>query len=401
MEIRVCICGGGNAAHVMAGLFSVKNGIVKRANVYSDFSDTAERMKEGIEKTNGIKVRLPNGKTVIGKPDIISSNAEDVIPDSNLIIMPLPAFTYRSVLEDIKPYVSKGTIIGATPGMGGFDWVLKQIFGSRYDDIAAFGLAPMPWNCRIIEYGSEVEVMGEKDPLSLACNQTSPEGKENIQKMLTDIFGLDINILDHFLAITLFPANPVIHPARLYGLFKDYKDGKIYEENPFFYEDMDDFSAECIQKVSDELQNICRCIEEKSSVRLLRDILPIIEVTKRIYLDEIEDMSSIKQVFRTNSGYKGFRTPMKKIESGWIPDFENRYFTEDIPFGLCIYKGIAEILGEETPMIDTVLNWAQKHMDKEYLVNGKLQGKDVPETNAPQRFGINSFENLIDIWRVR
>jgi hypothetical protein len=91
---------------------------------------------------------------------------------------------------------------------------------------------------------------------------------------------------------------------------------------------------------------------------------------------------------------------MKKIESGWIPDFSNRYFTEDIPFGLCIYKGIAEILVLETPMIDTIMNWAQKHMDKEYLVDGKLQGKDVPETNAPQRFGITCLEDLIDISRL-
>ena len=357
-------------------------------------------MREGVEKGGGIKVHLPNGRMVIGKPNIISDNAADVIPDSNLIIMPVPSLAYESLLKEIKPYITSGAIIGATPGMGGFDWVLERIFGKKYKDIIAFSMVPMPWNCRIIEYGQEAEVKVQKEPLSFACNSKSTRIRGKLQKIFTDIFELDVNILDHFLVTTLFPANSIIHPARLYGLFKDYKLGRVYDKNPLFYEEMDEFSANCIQKVSDELQNICRTIEEKSSVRLLQDILPIGELTQRIYPGQIDDVSGLKQIFRTNFGYKSFRTSMTKVDNGWIPDFSNRYFTEDIPFGLCIYKGIAEILGLETPMTDIIINWAQKHMGKEYLVNGKLDGKDVQETNAPQRFGINNIDDLVDISRL-
>jgi len=41
-----------------------------------------------------------------------------------------------------------------------------------------------------------------------------------------------------------------------------------------------------------------------------------------------------------------------------------------------------------------VIGWAQGHMGKEYIVNGMLSGRDVTETNAPQRFGIHSIEQL-------
>ncbi len=396
-NLKVCICGGGNAAHAMIGLFSSRNIYV---NVYSPFEDTAERMIEGLQKNNGIKVSLPDNETVFGRLVKISDRAEDVIPDCNFIILPVPSLAYESILTDIKPFLRSGAVIGATPGLGGFDLSAWKILDRKLTDYVIFGLSPLPWNCRIISYGEEVMVKVEKKNLVIAVNSSIADVKENIRQIVSDLFKADVKLMDHFLAITLFPANPVIHPARLYGLFRDYHDGQIYRDNPFFYEDMDDFSAECIQKVSDELQNICKSIEEKSSVRLLRDVLPIIELTKRIYPDEIEDLSSLKQILRTNTGYKSFRTPMKKIESGWIPDFSNRYFTEDIPFGLCIYKGIAEILVLETRMIDTIMNWAQKHVNKEYLVNGKLQGKDVPETNAPQRFGINNLEDLIDISRL-
>ena len=396
-EIRVCICGGGNAAHVMAGLFAAEqNSTIKKVSIFSNFSDTAEKMRKGVEKGDGIKVHIPDGRTVIGKPDVISENAADVIPDSNLIIMPVPSMAYESLLSEIEPYIASGTIIGATPGMGGFDWVLKRILGKKYDDIIAFSMVPLPWNCRITEYGSEVEVRVQKEPLSFACNRSSFEIRRKLQKMFIDIFRLNTNILEHLLSITLFPANSVIHPARLYGLFKDYEEGKIYNENPLFYEDMDDFSANCIEKVSDELQTICRRIEEKSEIKLLKDVLPIDESILRVYPGKVKDTSNLKQIFRTNSGYKGFHTPMKESKGGWIPDFSNRYFTEDIPFGLCIYKGVAEILGEKTPMMDTILTWTQEKMGKEYLANGKLLGKDLKETNVPQSFNINTLNQLIN-----
>ncbi|NOR40102.1 MAG: hypothetical protein GQ537_02700 [Gammaproteobacteria bacterium] len=89
-------------------------------------------------------------------------------------------------------------------------------------------------------------------------------------------------------------------------------------------------------------------------------------------------------------------SPFKKVTNGngWEPDFSNRYFTEDIPLGLCIYKGVADIAGVNTPVIDTVISWAQGHMGKEYILNGTLSGRDVSETNAPQRFGIHSIGQL-------
>ena len=102
-------------------------------------------------------------------------------------------------------------------------------------------------------------------------------------------------------------------------------------------------------------------------------------------------------MFALNDAYIGFRCPFKRAKDGegWVPDFENRYFTEDIPFGLCIYKGIADIVNVSTPMMDIVLTWAQTYMGKEYIVNGKLAGRDVGETTAPQRFGMTTVADLI------
>jgi hypothetical protein len=80
---------------------------------------------------------------------------------------------------------------------------------------------------------------------------------------------------------------------------------------------------------------------------------------------------------------------------GYVPDFSCRLLSEDVPFGLVATRGIAEILGVPTPCIDKVITWAQAKLGKEYLVNGKLIGKDVATSGAPQRFGVTRPDQLI------
>ena len=69
--------------------------------------------------------------------------------------------------------------------------------------------------------------------------------------------------------------------------------------------------------------------------------------------------------------------------------------TEDVPYGLVVIRGIAEIVGVKTPDIDKVLTWCQEKMGKEYLVNSKLQGKDVWLSRAPQRYGYATLESIL------
>ena len=79
---------------------------------------------------------------------------------------------------------------------------------------------------------------------------------------------------------------------------------------------------------------------------------------------------------------------------GWVPDFTTRYLTEDIPHGLVVTRGVSTLLAVQTPAIDMLIEWAQKIMGKEYLVDGKFVGKDIQDTFAPQAFGIHSAADL-------
>jgi len=62
----------------------------------------------------------------------------------------------------------------------------------------------------------------------------------------------------------LIPANNVIHPARYYGIFKDYNENLPFKksEMPLLYEDMDQFSADCIEELDNELLKVSNKIKE-------------------------------------------------------------------------------------------------------------------------------------------
>ena len=116
----------------------------------------------------------------------------------------------------------------------------------------------------------------------------------------------------------------------------------------------------------------------------------------RRYPHDISNKSTLYTAIQTNAAYQGLRHPVKATEDGkFVPDFTYRYMTEDVPYGLVVIRGIAEIVGVKTPNIDKVLTWCQQKMGKEYLVNSKLQGKDVSSSRAPQRYGFTTLESIL------
>ena len=120
----------------------------------------------------------------------------------------------------------------------------------------------------------------------------------------------------------------------------------------------------------------------------------------RRYSHDISDKSTLYKAIQSNAAFQGIKHPVKTTEDGkFVPDFTHRYMTEDVPYGLVVFRGIAQIVGVQTPNIDKVLKWCQEKMGKEYLVNSKLQGKDVASSRAPQRYGFTSLESILSVTR--
>ena len=116
-----------------------------------------------------------------------------------------------------------------------------------------------------------------------------------------------------------------------------------------------------------------------------------------VYGQNIDDSSNLRTVFATNHAFRGLLCPMDKQEDGTLtPAFGCRYLTEDLPHGLAVLKGVAEIAGVETPHFDKVLTWAQEKINRVYIEDGKIKADspDVMKSGCPQRWGLKDIEDL-------
>jgi len=388
---KVVIVGGGNAGHALAALLPHKG---FPTTMYCPFEDEAERMRAGIAEQGHVIARFashndPAGD-ITGAPLKISKDPAEVIPQADVIIMPLPSFAYIPVLEDIKAHLQPGQRICVTPGQGGFDWIAHEVLGHElFKQLTFYAVMPMPFNCRVQEFGKLVPVQEFKRRYRVGCVPGSEI--DSVVELNAAMFG-HTEPCGLFLACSLYPINAVLHPSRLFSLLRDWtRSREPLKENPFFYEEM---TPQCTAKMDEVNAELLKVVERWAGAGLQLNVPHIFDFLARyVYSDEAPTLCDF---FTKQPAYKGFRCPLSPHHEskGWVPDFRNRYFTEDIPMGLCLYKGVADIVGVETPKIDEIILWAQEHMGKEYVREGKLAGDHAAETTAPQRFGIRSLEEL-------
>jgi hypothetical protein len=387
--MQVTICGGGNGAHTLAGLMSAQPGL--RVQVYSPFRNEVEQWQVGVKDRGGIAVVSAAG-TLLGRPHRISDAPAAVIPGSQLVLLSLPAFAHSSMLSAIAPHLDDGAWVGGVPARGGLDWCARDVLGKHGKSTVIFGLQTLPWACRIRHYGQEVAILGTKATVDLAA-WPSVYASE-IATLLGDLVGVPTSGVGNFLSLTLAGTGQIIHPGVMYGLFGDW-DGRPYAEAPLFYHNIGDKTAVVLQQLSDEVQSLCRALKDRFPGLDLSAVRPLHEWLCRSYGDAISDPSSLQSSFVTNRGYSGLRAPMCLTADGLVPDFQSRYLAEDIPYGLLVIRGIAELVGLDTPAMDEVITWAQRRIGKEYLINGQLKGRDLSASRVPQRYNINTLEALV------
>eukprot|EP00756_Hemistasia_phaeocysticola_P016042 Hpha_TRINITY_DN15451_c2_g6::TRINITY_DN15451_c2_g6_i1::g.174847::m.174847 len=357
---RVVICGAGHAAHAMTARLAERPGL--EVSILATFGDEAARLRHALGPDGKITVTWPGGGQRSGRPALVTSDPGECIPEAEVVLLPLPAFAVRPVLAQIAPYLADGTVVGVLPGQGGVEWAAAAIFRQLCPDkrIVLFGTMPMPYNCRVSEFGKSVHIVGLKPHFHIGIlPQAKQDETAQITRLVSFLFEVPVQCTSHYIGITLMPSNYCIHPARLYGLFA-HRDNRPLDRNPLFYEEMDQRSADVIGGVSDDVQTVVHALQSYFPfLRLTDDVPPIGPRLVRTYGDQIRDKSSLRTVFATNEGYAGLHCPLTK-EHGL--DWVHRYFTEDVPM-LEVLRKVGKLCGVATPTADKICGWARRYMD--------------------------------------
>jgi hypothetical protein len=111
----------------------------------------------------------------------------------------------------------------------------------------------------------------------------------------------------------------------------------------------------------------------------------------------------VKESFVTSQTLVSIATPaIQNAEGLWEIDRNHRFFLDDIYYGNCIAKWIAEQLGVETPTIDGILHWAQSIRNESIIdENNKLvlNSNDLCsplKSGIPCYYGYKNINDIID-----
>jgi hypothetical protein len=163
---------------------------------------------------------------------------------------------------------------------------------------------------------------------------------------LEELFEKPVSIADSYYEVSLSNSNPLLHPARLYTMWKDWQPGILYPRNPQFYTEWTIEASNLLIQMDDEFQHLLKALGLKPGC--IPTILDYYDST---------DAASLTQKLHDIKAFQGIPSPMKEVEGGWIPDFSSRYFTEDFPYGMRFIVETAHEQGVAIPTIEKAYQW--------------------------------------------
>ena len=328
--MRICICGGGNTGHVMAGFVAAQG----RYEV-----TLLTRQPERWSRT--LTIEAPQGTSYYGQLLGVYDDARQAVSEADIVMLCLPGYAIRNTLLQIRSFLPPHAAVGSVVSSTGFFFQALELLPASQP---LFGFQRVPFISRITEYGHSARLMGFKKGLNMAVEHSTES--DHLRNVLADMLQTPISLLSSHYEASLSNSNPLLHPSRLYSLWKDWKKGITYDRVPMFYEEWTDEASTLYIEMDRELQALITRLPIRPG-----SIPSVLE-----YYDS-DDASSLTRKLQSIEAFKGIVAPMKKAEEGFVPDLQSRYFTEDFPYGLAFVHRLAHEKGVPSPTIDKIIEW--------------------------------------------
>lgn len=324
--------------HVTAGYLAAKEDI--SVNILT-------RRPQAWQKN--IRVHTPEGATITAPLTKITDSAAEAIPEADIILLCLPGYAIKSELLSIQPHIKPGAFVGSVFCSTGFFFEAIEIFGA---DTPLWGFQRVPFIARTKEYGRSANLLGYKPSHNIAIENCSD--KEAFRQQIEHLFDRPTLLLANHYEATFTNSNPILHPARLYSLFKDWDKEKYYNRRHLFYEEWDDSASEYLMAMDKELFTLLGTLPVTPNY-----LTPILEHY------ESHDAPSLTRKITSIESFKGIAAPMSESEKGWQPDLQSRYFQEDFNYGLRYIHQTAIRQGIHLPTIEKIYNWGNNLLSKQ------------------------------------
>jgi opine dehydrogenase len=325
---RVVVMGAGPGGIAAAGALSHRGYHVSLYNR----SDT--RLIP-LKQIGGVETEGDLGEHHIPLP-VITTDAAEAMKDRQLVLIAVPAYGQRAMVEAAIPYLKPGSIILLLTGSAGSLEVapLLRQAGFNLDDVLLGETVTLPQSARMVGEAK----LRIRLPSMLRTAAFPGRNTERLLDTIGDTLKLipKPNVLDP----GLNNPNFLIHPAPMLLNYAavERADGRFSIMN----EGMTPGVLRCLDAVDAEKMALQRALG--------LDVLPIDDLYRE-----------------TGSGPHVYRSPGEPF--GIRDRIWDRYITEDVPYGTVLYSSLGSLLGVPTPIsdgINTILSvveqtdfWAQ------------------------------------------
>ncbi len=374
--LNVTICGGGRTGHLNAVLF--KQLPAGRVSLLTSRQDVIDLHRNGV---GVITAFLSDGSQLSARPDLITSDPEHALGDTDMVIITVPAHVRPELLRAIASSlpVNKQVYVGAIPGFCGFDWLAERALAAR-PNVIIWGMKDVPHTAYDLQPGISIRMGGAKSTLYIGTHvRESEAARFTLLKHLQRLYTSPVELLAHYLEITLTPGNPIMHPSVVYGLIGPYGQwhNRAFSSSICWWTDCPELGAYFLERSDQESQALCKAIEQRLDVNL-SSVKPLKQEIIEAYEDQIRDPGTMLSVLRTNQSNESIHVPLIPADDnrGYVIDKESRAFHEDVAYGLALLVKMAKRLDVKVPHLEEIFHWNVSYM-------GGLRGSALnyfPET---------------------
>ncbi|MFR7745832.1 MAG: NAD/NADP octopine/nopaline dehydrogenase family protein [Eggerthellaceae bacterium] len=321
MAQTVAVLGGGNGGHAAAADLTLRGFTV---HMYEDAAFASHMQR--VFDTHEIELTGAAGQGT-AHIAMVTSNLEEAIEGVKCILVAVPAFAHKAYAQALAGVVQPGQIVLVMPGTFGSLIFWKAFKEAGVHDVIVAETNTLPYATRMVGPGKSL-VMSRFNPLKLGVMPTSRtnEAFEALHPLYEAL-----EPVESVIACGLSSLNPLIHvPTCILNA------GRIEYVKGDFHPYTEGFTS-CVARATDGV--------DKERIALLKKLGYAWDVAAHgiggsVQTDNIEEAIAGDPSFAKITG----------------PDsFKNRYYAEDIPFGIVAWTNLADQLGVNTPVMDALV----------------------------------------------
>lgn len=338
MGTTVAVLGAGNGGQAMAGEMAMRGHRV-RLHEHPSFAAGVQPLLERPE------IELL-GEIVAGRGRLerVTTSLPEAVRDANFVFLPVPAFAHASYAEALAPLLTDGQVVVLFPGTFGTLHFRKRMqdLGARAD-VLLCETHTLPYDCRL-EAPGRVRVLWKNRPMLLGVFPA--RRTDEALARLGEAF-YEFRPLADVLEAGLCSVNPVLHlPACLLNA------GRIERSRGEFWLYEEGFTP-----------TVCRVTERVDAERVALAAAFGYRVPSLV--QELAEDKPPRDLFTEINGAHDL------VVIKGPTSVKNRYFTEDVPFGLVPWVQLGDLAGVETPLLDGLLALGEAVIDADARASGR------------------------------